>query len=109
MKRPRVLLLNVSAIGCHPINSLKVKIYLPKSNTRVSLVKVLKQLAPRQEIISPYEPQTNGKESPLASKTMDQENHRIAATRLRLSRCRVEEKGTKTGKVAKGKKNKSKT
>ena len=68
----------------------------------------LKRLAPRQEIISPYEPQTNGTGPPLASTTMDQENHRIA-TRLRLSRCRVEEKGTKTGKLAKGKKNKSKT
>ena len=37
----------------YPINSLKVDVFLQKSNVRFQLVKVHKQLAPRPEIITP--------------------------------------------------------
>ena len=40
-----------SVISIYPINSLRVYVFLPKSNEKFYLMKVRKQLAPRQEII----------------------------------------------------------
>ena len=48
-----------SVESTYPINSLKVDVFLLKSYARFSLVKVHNQLAPRLEIITPVEPQTN--------------------------------------------------
>ena len=42
-----------SVKSLYPINSLKVDVFLPKSNPRFKLVKVRKQLEPRPEIITP--------------------------------------------------------
>ena len=40
-----------SVISIYPFNSLRVYVFLPKSNEKFYLMKVRKQLAPRQEII----------------------------------------------------------
>ena len=42
-----------SVQSTYPINSLKVEVFLQKSNARFSLVKVRKQPAPRLEIMTP--------------------------------------------------------
>ena len=52
---PRIFWRNLTEISIYLTNSLKVVVFLPKSNARFKLVKVRKELAPRQEIISPHE------------------------------------------------------
>ena len=54
-----------SVKSAYPINSLKVDVFLQKSNARFKLVKVRKQLAPHPEIITP-------------DKTTNQWNNRIS-------------------------------
>ena len=89
--------------SAYPLNALKGKIYHLKSKS-----KIRKQLAPRQEIISPYEPQTNGIGPPNVNNNGSGFPGKIIALQhVFYLAVALKERGTKTVKVAKSKKNKS--